>query len=460
MSGWARHDYTLTFRAATPVHVGAAGADALTDLPLATDGQGRLVIPGSSWAGVLRALARARLGASVEHLFGPEPGAPDPRAGHLFIDDTALGPDTTVASRTGVGIDRRRAAAADRLLYERLVVAAGTEFVLHLRHEGPDPQPARALVALVRALGLRVGGASARGLGRLDCTAATVREVDLDSRAGLLTALRGQTPTIPVPPDPEAVSPLLRVELRWRARRPVVVASGAPGESADAVPLLTPSATGTGLVPVLPGSSVRGVLRAAAEAVLRTVLYLDPPAEDSVSAGEFTGWAPSFEPLFGSVERAGALAVPDVGALVDPVDPAAWRHYLRTGTPAASWQHERTHVALDRWTGGAADQRLFTVQETTDVRWAPIVLELDPVRLGGHARAAVVLLGTAVALLRDGQLGIGRGSTRGLGEIEVTGIRTSGAEALGLPELDTDGPLWPWLRAVADGASLEELMLG
>lgn len=456
----ARHDYTVAFRALTPVHVGAAGADAVTDLPLATDGQGRLVIPGSSWAGVLRALSRARLPGHVDDLFGPEPGAEDGRAGHLVIDDSALGPDVEIQARTGVGIDRRRAAAATRLLYERMVLAAGTEVLLQLRYEGPAPEPARQLVALVRALGLRIGGASGRGLGRLECVSATVREIDLDNRASLLRALRGDGAPTDVTAALGATSPLVRIEVSWTARRPVIVATGSPGESVDVVPSLTRSATGTGLVPVLPGSSIRGVLRSTAEMVLRTVLPLDPPTDDTVAIGDLREWAPAFEILFGSVDRAGALTVPDVGALADPVAPQAWRSYLRTGATAAGWHRERAHVALDRWTGGAAEHRLFTVGETPGVAWAPIVLELDVARIPAErTRAVVVLLGTALALMRDGHIGFGRGTTRGLGEIAVGRVRLTGGETLGLPDLDTDDALWPWLRAVAGGARLEELMM-
>src|SRR5215470_8527496 len=66
-----REDYTLVLVAATALHVGAPSDDGVTDLPLATDGRGRLLVPGTSWAGVLRASASRHLDAElVKSIFG------------------------------------------------------------------------------------------------------------------------------------------------------------------------------------------------------------------------------------------------------------------------------------------------------------------------------------------------------------------------------------------------------
>ncbi len=437
-----RQDFELQFVAATPVHVGGSGSDTVTDLPLATDGQGRLMIPGSSWAGVLRALARRHLPDAVDDLFGHHVDGRDDdgHASRLFVADTPIGPDARPELRTGVAIDRKTGAAADRLVFDRFVLPAGTELSLRLRHEGPRTDAPGRLVALARALGLRLGAASSRGLGRLTCTQASVRTVDLGSRASLLGALAdpgtGPEP-VEAAPDVDALVP--RIELTWRARRPVVVGGPAPGENADLAPLLTRAVDGSGLVPVLPGSSVKGVLRATVERVLCTVLLCD----------EAAARCPGFEVLFGSTRQAGALSVPDTSALVEPVPEQDWLGYLGGGSTSAEWARKRTHVAIDRWTGGAAESRLFTVQETDTVTWGPIRLELDQHRLAAvsdnHRKAAVLMLGVAVGLLQDGSVGVGHGTTRGLGEIEVTGVRLIGGPACEVPDF-TGTDWWEWLR--------------
>ena len=202
-----RQDYTLTLVSETPLHVGGAAGDPVVDLPLATDGQGRLMVPGTSWAGVLRAFARrTRDAAEVDALFGAAPrngdAATEADPGHasrLFVSDTTIGA-TGLEMRTGVGIDRRQGAAATRILYDRMVVPAGTTLTMNLRYEGPSRDAAAGLVAQVRAVGLTVGGASRRGLGRLRCTAAQVREIDLTRGASLLAALAGRTEATEVQP--------------------------------------------------------------------------------------------------------------------------------------------------------------------------------------------------------------------------------------------------------------------
>jgi hypothetical protein len=89
------------------------------------------------------------------------------------------------------------------------------------------------------------------------------------------------------------------------------------------------------------------------------------------------------------------------------------------------------HVAVDRWTGGAADQLLFTVMEPHGVEWEPIRLDLDFSRLPEpDHRAAVMLLLLLVRDLADGRLPLGYGVNRGLGSIAVDTVRVSGR---GLP---------------------------
>ncbi len=453
-----REDYRLEFRCRTPISVGGAGADAVTDLPLATDGQGRVVIPGSSWAGVLRVLARRVVPGRVDAVFGPE-CADEGHASRLSVFDTPV-TDPEVELRTGVGIDRRSGTAAVGLLYDRSVLPPGTLLVLHLRYEGPDEPAVHELVRAVRAAGLRIGAGSTRGLGRLECRSAERTRAALGSRQEVLAMLAGQAKATDVPAAETGPQQALRISLEWRPRRAVLIGSGDGARGADVVPLLTAGVDGTGLVPVVPGASVKGVLRSAAERAIRTVLPGAPmPTGDAVASQTALAEAvPVLDYLFGSRHRSGALSVADVAAAVPALPRASWRD---PDAALPQWGAERTHVAIDRWTGGAADGLLFTVLEPRVWAWSPIELELDVHRLAGlgerGAVAATVLLGVAVADLLEGRSGLGRGSTRGLGEIEVRQVDVHGAAEAGLPE-HRGGEWWAWLREVAAGRGLDELL--
>jgi CRISPR/Cas system CSM-associated protein Csm3 (group 7 of RAMP superfamily) len=461
-----RIEYTLTLRARTALHLGAATGDLVADLALARDGFGRCYVPGTSWGGVLRHLAQRifenDVDVDIDDVFGRPPKGKD--AGHasrVFVDDTPID-GARVELRTGVGIDRVTGAAADRIRYDREVLPPGSTVTLRLRYEGPDDDSATVLgflVAAVRCDGIRVGAGTRRGLGLLSCEAAQERRVDLRSRQALLDEIAGELSATPVEPMTGGLE-TLRIRLGWHPTRPVVVGGSAPGEKADLVPLLTRSADGAGLVPVLPGSAVKGVLRGTAERILRTVLDgLAPPGSDFVAGldGDARA-APVLEALFGSRNRAGAVAVPDIVADVAPVPTEQWAGYLAGAGSPPAWGSERTHVAIDRWTGGAADQQLFTVQETTGVRWPALAVELDLGFLGltlpeRQRRAAVVLLGLAVAALIEGTAGLGGGTTRGLGEIEVTSLDVDTTS--GFPDwsatsgADLAGRWWQWLAETA-----------
>ena len=91
------------------------------------------------------------------------------------------------------------------------------------------------------------------------------------------------------------------------------------------------------------------------------------------------------------------------------------------------------HVAIDRWTGGAAEGLLFSVLELHDSNWEPLEIRLNLARLPvEHADAAVAL---TILVLRDfaaGWIPLGSQTTRGLGAITVTSI-----DVRGLPRGDT-----------------------
>lgn len=182
-------------RVASPLSVGGTAG-----LQLARDGQDEPYVPASSLAGVLRALVRRGLdpggaaaesaqdGASpTERSFGWTPAQGDGgHASHLRVADAKLTLSAAPEQRDGVRIERFSGAAEDGFLYAREVVPVGSTLELVVEVEVPDiigdtdaereraRATARAADTLIPLLaerlaaeGLRVGGATSRGLGHL-----------------------------------------------------------------------------------------------------------------------------------------------------------------------------------------------------------------------------------------------------------------------------------------------------
>jgi hypothetical protein len=98
------------------------------------------------------------------------------------------------------------------------------------------------------------------------------------------------------------------------------------------------------------------------------------------------------------------------------------------GTAAA--ERVITHVAIDRWTGGAAENLLFSVQEPVSADWQPIRMSLDVGRAGSPADEdggqALALLLLVLRDLADGWLALGFGGTRGRGSVRVSRVAFTG----------------------------------
>ena len=221
-------------------------------------------------------------------------------------------------------------------------------------------------------------------------------------------------------------------------------------------------------VPLLiPGTSIRGALRSRCSRIARTVLYADnPPSQgESFTQTDSDGNQVPIdiheqlakEPrlvryMFGTTEYRGAVRVRDCAT-------------KNTG-PAVTV----THNAIDRWTGGVVEGLLFNEVTYPHATWNDIVIEVDTARLlqnvktdsgiGGlsldecipFARASWCLLCIALAELSAGTLPLGGRTTRGLGQVEVSGISMSDADGMIITP-PTEEQLWPARRDDRDDAA-------
>lgn len=441
---------TGTLRADTALSV-AHGDEGITDdIVCIRDGRGRLVIPGSALAGVLR----HRLGSNSLWGDDHDPGSPEPWrsddsiwGSQVWVEDSPCVDESgdnrpaPVARRDGVGIDRHTGAAATGVLYTREVVPAGSRFDLAITIEQPLGRDGaeELLDEIVTVLheGVQVGGATTRGLGYVvlepEGRMTTVGKVG--SRQGMLAVLRGG-PMLPYTPRVRtAPARRVTVTVPWRPTGPLLVKVAANG-LADAMPLTTTSPSQNNVRFVIPGSSIKGALRSHAERILRTL----HPGWDRDRALE-----PALV-LFGRIGahdgsgRKGVLSAPDCHSREDV---SGWATLLKRSSTArdrdngirqlvearsaASTARAELleHVAIDRWSGESSDGRLFSLvapqhgdQAHPGNAWQDMRLELDLSRLtDGQADLVIALTALLARDLSAGQVPIGHGSTRGYGRL-------------------------------------------
>lgn len=218
---------------------------------------------------------------------------------------------------------------------------------------------------------------------------------------------------------------------------------------------------------LLPGTSIRGALRSRCSRIARTVLYAEsgPPEEKSfVTAAEIGNHSPidiheqlARDPnlvrfMFGTTEYRGAIRIRDCT------------------TQKLNESLTIPHNAIDRWTGGAVKGALFFEVVYPHASWNDIVIEVDTVRLLQNvktessirglslddcvpfARASWCLLCIALAELSAGTLPLGGKTTRGLGQVEVTGISVSDADGT-IITAPAEEQLWPARRGDRDNTT-------
>jgi len=219
---------------------------------------------------------------------------------------------------------------------------------------------------------------------------------------------------------------------------------------------------------VLPGSAIKGALRSQAERILRTVLQVSASADEKLHDQlenqrlELTQW------LFGKAgkndekdkkdekDEAQKIAFGRGALMVDDcfcqkkLNPQSWQaveqaidasngsgvNTLRGSLDAVGLTETQQafHVAIDRWTGGAADKMLYSALEPFNLTWNEIELTLDLKRIREEHHAVIQAL--LLLTLRDlaaGRIPLGYGVNRGYGSLKVNKI------CLTLPDSELNG---------------------
>lgn len=451
-----------TLIAKTPIHVGGVGGDADTDLALAVNGRGNYYIPGTSLAGAFRGWMDSLLGdenkGQIKDIWGDHE-SDQHGASFIIIDDAEITGNKTIEIREGVGINRQTGTAADRFKYSRAILPKGVKVPLNITFDSQNGEPPAELWQLLQAIergDIRIGAAKTRGLGRVQLHNPKIEKQSLNNAEGLFDALinGGKTQNwTNIKDKHEYKAPEnLSVEIAWKPRDPVMVKAEGDGIAIDMLPLV--SQVDSGVRFVIPGSSIKGVLRAHAERIVRTVRQID------ISDVQFDKQlqVSLVDVLFGSAEKnlgksnngkskyngqIGMLSIDDCYATI-PMSEAAWSNVENAtemsqnlknklqkvvggnGNPYEKLQ-PAMHVAVDRWTGGAADGMLYSVLEPIGVEWEAIGLQVDLARLNKYhedlLQPAIALLLFVLRDFANRKIPIGYGTNRGMGTVAVTDMK-------------------------------------
>ncbi len=445
----------------------------MTDAPLRRSGRGEVVIPGSSLAGALRSVAvklaaqfkwkdgvksrcdRFFSGETAEpcdclacKLFGDiKPGeeSTGANASKLWIYDAVPELAVKTSIRDSLGMDRLSgtASAISGAKFDKEVTAMESVFELKLKCENPSDGEEQLLAASLREWEQGrgwIGAGRSRGAGAFELVEMNCREENLDEAAGLMVRLRAETPWQSG-----------EEKKGWMGSRINTLHSGCDDNSIDFLtieavlqcdgPFLTCDAANSALYgydhapllagfrdenrPLLPGSSLRGVLRSQGERILRTVA-------SQLAAGqkEPSRWMNERNPACDPVLRASGFPLQSCDAKLGQNPAGIEQLCLACQFFGSSRNGSRfivedapycasvppiykvfDFVAIDRFTGGAKDGAKFDALAL----WKPefrIRLHIEQPRRWE--------MGLIYFILRDmdqGFASIGFGAAKGFGQV-------------------------------------------
>lgn len=407
----------------TALHLGGEQTESVDMRVLLDPRSGTPLLPGTTLAGALRSALADRLAGygedeppEVAVLFGASRGVDEGSQSPLIVFDARgkLPEQQSVEIRDGVAISAATGVAEDHKKYDYEVLPAKTTFNVRVdllvpgpRENGVPPEEKTLLETLALALDAfgksSLGAKRSRGLGRVGAVW-TAQRYDLGSSDGWLAWLRSKhEQDCPANTDqssihhvieaaaPDVLRPLslpsdprkrVVIELNLEVPHDILIRS--PGTGPDAPDV---SHIQSGGEPILPGTSLAGVMRSQALRIARLVRPED--ADDFVVR--------LFGPRFEGQRPLGALK------------PHASRLRVGEARLESREQRRQTRIAIDRFTHGVVDGALFDEQTEVGGK-ATVDLELRNPEKGQLGLVLLVLKD-----LLDGSLPVGGASNVGRG---------------------------------------------
>jgi CRISPR/Cas system CSM-associated protein Csm3 (group 7 of RAMP superfamily) len=405
----------------TAAHLGGGEGEGIDKVLLRDAKEGHPLLPGTTLAGALRGALADHLegfgtkeAGNVAELFGGGRGRDEGAQSPLIVFD-AMFKGAKIELRDGVAIDPETGTAEDHKKYDYEVLPAGSSCDLRLELVVSDPAQEQTqlklLCAALEALEagqVSLGAKRSRGLGRLKVSW-SARRFDLsDAKGWLEWACSDHEPRLgPVlAPLKKALADagekvsgavedkrgVARIKLTLEVEHDLLIRS--VGETPDGEDVQHLHSGGR---PVLPGTSLAGVLRGQALRIAR--LVRDPQ-------GDAEAW---IDRLFG----------PRIVGVRSPgTEMKASRLRVGEGTlQKGSMDRKQVRVAIDRFTQGTVDTALF---EERPLVGGEVVLPLElrspePGELGLVVLVLKDLLSGRLAV--GGTSSVGRGFLKGSAEV-------------------------------------------
>lgn len=402
-----------------PISVSAPEASSVksaSDLPVAADPWGSPVIPVTGVVGSLRAHATAQLGSAAVDLFGgaSEVGDADAREGFRPSALRFLGTSVVPASSSAddgvlvlrqTAVSRWSGAAEERSLRTREALPSGSRVVIYAVGEDLGDLAVDHLRGTLASWVPRLGGSQSVGAGALAVESIGHASLDLSNRRDLARWLGLSGPQSFDSLDFEQwnwkpAGGHSASTLRWAFR--IVGDMRIGDEKKTQKSEITSLRHGEDFV--IPGSAWKGVFRARAEFIARSCGLVACDSTDSGACGRPECCTCE---IFGYSGSAGQA---DTGA---PTGAQARVRFLTSAVKEAKTA-TRTHVAIDRFTGGARRGQLFTETVLTHGR-ATLAVEVPP----DMESWCVPLLAWAAMDIHDGYVGVGHGTSRGMGSLQL-----------------------------------------
>lgn len=385
------------------------------DLPILVDPRNgvRAYLPATSLVGSLR----GHLRDEAEHWLGPMPphaeeptGNQRPTPSRLWALGTRLDASHVVEIAASTRIDGpRAAAAAGSLRVEQSVgVKADASVDWYLQADEILPE---TLIEALASWQPFVGRRRSSGLGRCRVTAVHTVTLDLDEPDHLTWWLTGRhewmrgsnnAPEVGVKRVPGASSRGSHAlpPIDWRVEDPLAVGTGESPRRPGAASSERAFRRRAGL-PIVPGTAWKGIFRHRVEFIL-SACGADPVTRAHVTNQLFGAAAGHDRSTGASTGGRGILRFSDSRV-----------RGSKKGEPATV---KRTHVAIDRLTGGARDGLLFTVNAIEQGAKIRTQIESD----SPLEPAVKNLLYHVARDIDDGLIGVGGMTSRGYGTLSLT----------------------------------------
>jgi CRISPR/Cas system CSM-associated protein Csm3 (group 7 of RAMP superfamily) len=431
----------------TPLHIGGAENSFETDMPIIRDGDGKPYIPATSISGVIRDYLENLLGENdgkINLFLGNQDKNNKQIKSHLIIDDAVLlDNEESVEIRDHASVDRLTLSAADKGKFDEQIISAGSKFDFSMELNIDKNYEKHFYELLKLTLNgfnkglIFIGGKSTRGFGRVKLEDIKVNKYDFEKeKKALDDYINGQENKfdyeneISIEEFKNQIKSYNYAKLNIKCKIPTgfLIKSGTMSEKdtdADMVQLESKNANGK-IVPVIPGSSLKGIFRTRADMIIRTVKP-DMKKVQKLNENELEKHLLQNKYLFKlfgtSIDwKSENIKIENEPYIKDEKGRIFFEDsYMYSYMYGNIKRKKTTHIKVDRFTGGAVDGALYDM-ETLWSENDDIYFDLNIMVKNAELRY-LGLLGHCLKDLFTGDLKIGYGTRRGLGKVEFFEIK-------------------------------------